>query len=252
MKENREIFINPRYAYLTDFIEKLPLNFDKEGVLIRCDRNTVKCFEIGTVRINVKEFCVPSFFLNRFIYCNLRKPKAVRAYENAIKLKDVGIESPVPIAYMLRKRGGMLLKSYFVSVQYLHEESITDLEMADLDDRVADMFSKFGCFTAYLHNQGMFHGDYGNGNILINHKDEEPIFTLIDTNRMKFGDISIIKGCKEFNRLHLTPQKIAIISKSYAKERGFDEKQVNQNIIDFQSKHRRKKRLKSLKRILKG
>ncbi len=249
-KEYNEIFINPQYADLTTFIEGLPLNFSHDGHLIRHERNSVKWFNIEEHLINVKEFCIPSFILNRIIYCYFRKPKAVRAYENAIKLNEVGIESPTPIAYILCKRGGILLKSYFISEQYSYEESITDLESSDLDERSTVIFSAFGTFTAYLHNLGMLHCDYGNGNILINYNGIKPSFILIDTNRMRFGTVSMMMGCKDFNRLELSAEKISLISHTYAKGRGFDESQVFQNIHRFQIEHKRIKRLKLLKTLI--
>lgn len=246
-KEHHDFFINPQYAHLTNFIENLPTEFNKGGVLIRQERNTVKCFKIDGLDINVKEFCIPPFFLNRFIYCSLRSPKAVRAYNNAILLNSVGIESPTPIAYLICKQGGMLLKSYFISIQYTHIESDTDFERAELDDKVSGVLSEFGTFTANLHNKGVFHGDYGNGNILINYNKNKPIFILIDTNRMKFGSISLKRGCRDFDRLNLTPQKVAIIAKSYAQERGFDPMQVSKLIQRYQMQLKRKRQIKRLK-----
>lgn len=93
----------------------------------------------------------------------------------------------------------------------------------------------------------MFHGDYGSGNILINYNKNKPIFILIDTNRMKFGSISLKIGCRDFDRLNLTPQKVAIIAKSYAQERGFDPMQVSKLIQRYQMQLKRKRCLKQLK-----
>lgn len=251
-RDRVEIFINPQYKNLTSFIEELPSKFAHGGELIRCERNTVKYFNANGYTLNIKEFCKPPFVLNRIIYCYFRKPKAVRAYENAIKLNEAGFSSPRSIAYILCKRGGILLKSYFISEQHSFEESITDLELASLDPFTSDVLTEFGTFTAKLHNKGMLHCDYGNGNILINYRESKPNFTLIDTNRMKFGDISMVAGCKDFSRLYLTHEKVSIVAQSYAKMRGFDTMQVTQNIELFQAKHKQKKEQKlRLKRLLK-
>ena len=45
---------------------------------------------------------------------------------------------------------------------------------------------------------------------------------IIDLNRMRFGNVGIEAGCKNFERLPGTHEMFAILAEEYAKARGFD------------------------------
>ena len=56
----------------------------------------------------------------------------------------------------------------------------------------------FAEFTARLHEAGILHLDYSPGNILYDKIGEEYHFSLVDINRMHFGEVDIKKGCANF------------------------------------------------------
>ena len=52
--------------------------------------------------------------------------------------------------------------------------------------------------------------------------DEKVEVEIIDLNRMRFGNVGIEAGCKNFERLPGTHEMFAILAEEYAKARGFD------------------------------
>ena len=65
----------------------------EEGKTIYKARNEIKVFEVDGVELNVKRYRVP-LLINRVIYRFFRQPKAVRAYEYALRLVAKGFETP--------------------------------------------------------------------------------------------------------------------------------------------------------------
>ena len=84
--------INPAYGRFEDFVRRVPRIFSEEGKTIYKARNEIKVFEVDGVELNVKRYRVP-LLINRVIYRFFRQPKAVRAYEYALRS---GQESQTP------------------------------------------------------------------------------------------------------------------------------------------------------------
>ncbi|MCS2332128.1 hypothetical protein NXW93_13990 [Parabacteroides distasonis] len=81
--------INPAYGRFEDFVRRVPRIFSEEGKTIYKARNEIKVFEVDGVELNVKRYRVP-LLINRVIYRFFRQPKAVRAYEYALRLVAQG------------------------------------------------------------------------------------------------------------------------------------------------------------------
>ena len=84
--------INPAYGRFEDFVRRVPRIFSEEGKTIYKARNEIKVFEVDGVELNVKRYRVP-LLINRVIYRFFRQPKAVRAYEYALRLVAKGFET---------------------------------------------------------------------------------------------------------------------------------------------------------------
>ena len=82
--------INPAYGRFEDFVRRVPRIFSEEGKTIYKARNEIKVFEVDGVELNVKRYRVP-LLINRVIYRFFRQPKAVRAYEYALRLVAKGL-----------------------------------------------------------------------------------------------------------------------------------------------------------------
>ena len=176
--------VNDSYSHIATFINSIPSVFDTEGTLIYEERNVVKRFDApdGTPLI-VKRFKFPNP-VQRFAYSFYRPSKARRAYEYALRLIELGIDTPTPIAYIEEKRNGLFTYGYFMSA----ENNNPDCRLLRNDphfdnDRLArDLMA----FIASLHEKGVLHGDTNLSNFLYEKRGDNYHFAVIDINRSKF------------------------------------------------------------------
>lgn len=245
-ERNRKILINPDYQYLTDYIYNLPYYFENNGEIIQNGRNLVKYLEVNGLMINVKRFCVPPLVINRIIYRFFRSPKAVRAYTNALKLLSLGVNTPTPIGYIIHNKMTSISRCFFISLQCKFAQNIHYFERCELNDLTVKVLTELGHFIGRLHELGIYHKDFGGGNIMVNFNERthEPEFSLIDINRMSFEKIDLERGCENFDRLSLSKPKIEIIARAYAQTRRYYVNEVIYNIIKYRKKHLEKRRLK--------
>lgn len=235
----RTFVIHPNYQKLEHFISFLPENFLNQGEYIHDGRNKIKMFDVDGLKINVKRYRIPLIF-NRLIYVYLRQPKAVRAYDYALKLLEAGVNTPAPIAYILERKNGLLGFSYFLSVQVPYSRRFYEFGNSPMDEEHRMILEAFGHYTATLHNKEIYHQDYSPGNILFDVIDGKPEFCLVDINRMEFGPVSMKKGCLNFARLWGPLQMFRIIAKAYAQTRGFNEEETCREILQAREQYWRK------------
>lgn len=226
---NRKIILNPRYQHLEDFVTHIPETFLSGGECIYDARNKIKVFSYKGQLLNVKRYCIPIFF-NRLAYLYLRQPKAVRAYNYALKLNTLHINTPDPVAYIIEKERGLLGYSYFISLQVPHSRRFYEFGTASLTPANRLILEAFGHFTAQLHEAGVYHQDYSPGNILFDCPAGGPEFCIVDINRMKFGPVSFRKGCANFARLWGPKNMFGIIARGYASVRGYNEEETLKEI----------------------
>lgn len=231
--ENKKIVINPEYTAIKSFIEEIPSRFQQEGKTIYKNRNEIKVVKLDHLTLNVKEYKVP-FFLNRIVYSLFRKPKCVRAYNYALKLREKGIETPEPVAYVIESRGGLISKSYFVSIQSFYERNLYEFGSGGIEGREA-ILTAFARFTARLHESGICHRDYSPGNILFHEQEGNYFFTLVDINRMTFENMSFEKGCKNFARLWGQKDFFEFVATEYAKVRNYPIEKTIARVLHYRS-----------------
>ena len=229
------IVINPKYEHLRDWITRIPEFFANEGEVIYNARNQIRLITTpdGT-EICVKRYHRPSLF-NRFVYTYLRTPKAVRAYQNAILLKDKGIGTPEPIAYMIIKENGLVAESYLVCQRSLLARNFYEFRHHSLEG-YEPIVQAFAQFTAKMHEQGILHLDYSPGNILFDIDANGQIqFEVVDINRMQFNRAPIAQdtACHNFCRLWGKEDFFRLLAKEYAQARNFDIDQCTNLIIRY-------------------
>lgn len=230
--------INPDYRFLEDFLKRLPGCFETEGETIYKARNEIKVFQMQDLRLNVKSYRKPIFF-NRVVYTFFRRSKARRAYENALRIASMGFQTPAPVAYFEQNSGGLLDKSWFVSLQCPYSRMFREFADSDISGR-EDIIRAFGVYVAALHRSGVLHLDLSVGNVLFE-KDETGIhFSLIDINRMKFCRIDRETGCKNFERLRGNTEFFRVLAASYANARGFDPEYCLDRILYYNKRSVRK------------
>ena len=219
----QKIEIQDKYSYLRSFIESLPSRMTDEGETIHNGRNLIKVFTTPDgLCLNVKRYHKPHF-LNAIIYSlAIRQPKGQRAYNYPSLLLKAGVETPEAGAYIENRYMGILQESYFISIQCPYPNRF--YEVLDADENLyiplAEAFAKF---TARMHNAGMLHRDYSPGNILWQRDSKGSFhFSVVDINRMHFGNVPQKMGCANFARLWGKKKFFMAIAKVYAQERGFN------------------------------
>ena len=209
-----EIVINPKYSILNSFITNIPTLFDQEGELVYAGRNQLKCYSVEGYDIIVKRYKVPHL-INRIAYTFFRPSKAKRAYEYALKLLELGVNTPAPIAYIEQKSLGLLNHGYFISI---YEKDYTDIRPLMSGAQTNDaLLQDLSSYIAEFHNKGVLHFDMSPGNILYKEVDHRFQFSLIDINRMQFlPSISNKKRFKSFKRISSNEKVLTAMAGIYA------------------------------------
>ena len=210
--------INPAYGRFEDFVRRVPRIFSEEGKTIYKARNEIKVFEVDGVELNVKRYRVP-LLINRIIYRFFRRPKAVRAYEYALRLVAKGFETPAPIAYILFRKKGFLGYSYFISLQSSYK-TLYKVGQRPVEEN-EDIFRALGTYMAKLHEAEVYHADFSPGNVLYDRTEEGVKFSLIDINRMHFGPVSLKRGCREFLPFVGTGSRFSFNGRDLCREPAF-------------------------------
>lgn len=243
MKE--KVIVNPKYTELEEFISTLPSNFGTQGEIIQARRNIIKTTRYNNLNINIKRYRKP-IFINRIIYTFFRKPKAYKAYYNALAVIDKGFSTPHPIAYIEQETSGLLSLSYFISIQLENVKEIREYYFSK-GGNDQEFLVAFAQYTAQLHNAGILHLDYSPGNILFSETNGKYEFSLVDINRMKFCSVDLKTGCENFCRLFEHDEASVLIAKEYAKARNLDQQTCTETILLY--KHRFEKKKENKKRI---
>ena len=188
-----KLVLNPSYCQLRNFVQKLPISFPTLGDCIYKARNELRKFSYEGQWYVVKNYKVP-LFINRIAYTFFRPSKASRAYEYALKLRSMGIETPAPVAYIELKSGGLLQHSFFVSENCSYPRMMREFEEGGIAGR-EDILEAFAAFT----------------------------FSIIDLNRMRFIPMTPKMCLANFNRFCRDESVVRYVVGVYARLRGWDE-----------------------------
>lgn len=220
-------FLHPRRLCIAEgykqheyFVKALPRLFRMDcGEVIFHNRNVIRLFRIPETgeEFVVKEFKVPRF-INRIIYGTFRSSKAQRSYEYAEMLRNAGIGSPAPVAWLTERRGLLFTRSYYVSIRSTLRYTWDDIINRHLPaEEETKALKALGRITAQLHNNGWIHRDYSRGNILFDFDNAGNVqMEIIDLNRIRFKNVSLEEGLKNlFSRLPMEESQCAIARKEY-------------------------------------
>ncbi len=217
-----KIVINENYKdTLSDFIHNLMDSFDDNGETVYKGRNTIKIFDEGGLKLNVKLFKTPHL-LNQFVYSTFRQSKACRSYLHALDIIRKGFNTPQPIAYIEEREGLLLKRSAYISVHETFDGILQELQRGSLKGRES-LVNQFADFSANLHENNILHLDYSSGNILYKKSGDKYTFYLVDLNRMHFDKpIDLETGCFNFRRLWGSDEMMVHIANTYAQTRDFE------------------------------
>lgn len=226
----------PGCGDMLDFMLSLSEKFsDGEGELVYKGRNELRSLVFDGREYVVKSFHRPNL-LNALVYGTFRRSKAERSLLNSLKFIQVGVYTPKPFGSVEVRRKGLLCESYYVSARsecpfvfgQLFEQKF---------EREDDVLHETGRITAVLHNHGYAHMDYGRGNILFGFTPDGGVrIEVVDLNRLYEGKIGMRRGCKNLERLPLTPHMREVLAEAYGKERGLDIEKCRGLMEYFRSK----------------
>ena len=256
----RRILLNDKYEHLREFICSLPERMNSEGEYVYGGRrNLIKKFTTeGGVQLSVKRYKKPNLISNIVYSSGIKKPKGLRAYTYPQILKEKNIDTPESIAYIEDRHYGLLGYSYFISLHCPYTHLLYEVGNAE-EGTYEDLAKALAAFAAHMHENGVLHQDFSPGNILWERREEReerrentidsklhtsslthppstfhhppssllpPLssysFSIVDINRMKFGPVSMKEGAESFARLWGPKRFISILTREYARLRGFD------------------------------
>lgn len=191
-------------------------NFETQGEYVtKGERNIIKSFKIGTETVTIKSFKTPKV-INSFVYKHLRKSKAKRSFEYAVKLMDCNILTPFPIGYVEESSATGLKHSFYICRHLDYDFDFRVLiHNPELDHR-DEILKQFTHFTYQLHENNINFLDHSPGNTLIVENGPKYDFYLIDLNRMQFEVMDLPKRMENLKRLWLSKKMIRIIATEYA------------------------------------
>lgn len=242
--------VHPNFASQTNDILKIIEDFSVSGVFLNEPvRNSIKIFDLNSIKVNVKSFKKPNF-LNKIIYGYFRKSKAKRSFEFANILLEKSIGTPQPIAYIEKKSIFGLNESFYMSEQLDADLLFRELTTNNSYPQVELILKQFTQFSYNLHEKGIEFIDNTSGNTLIKKTANDVYeFYLVDLNRMNFHHkMSFESRIKNLAKLTSNEFIIGEISKEYAKLSGYDFQIVNEALtkysVKFQERFIKKRKLK--------
>ncbi|MGI6223859.1 MAG: lipopolysaccharide kinase InaA family protein [Prevotella sp.] len=177
--------VNPDYHGDAPYIRLLPEHIAQaECECLYTGRNKVYRMALPSGRfVAVKAFKRLDWF-HRLWYTYMEQDKARRSYDNGMRLLQLGISTPMPVAWLAERQGRLKTQLYYVC-ELTDSQPIADFITSDevFDQSATEALAKF---VATLHEKGIIHRDLNNGNIRWREEDDEYHFELIDLNRMKF------------------------------------------------------------------
>lgn len=252
-KDNIQIVVNPRYQKLKGVVERIAREGEPLGAHVIYDgRNRLYVVDggEGIGEVVVKDFHHPGL-INSLVYTRLRKSKARRSYENAMELRRLGFGTPEPYAYVEVRRGGRLVRSYYLCARLSADHS--DMRYFDQQPHLAELLDALGHEMVRLHRAGVLVKDFSPGNVLYV-RDAKGVyhFSHVDLNRMDFGVKSHRRLMGNFRAMPCTAAEVDMLAAAYARASGEDVAAVTAEAhAQFDAFWRGVNRKRRLKRVFK-
>lgn len=192
--------------------------------MLHAGRNTIRLLAQEGELLAAKRFRQPGA-LQGILYAHIRRSKARRSFEHAVRLISLGIGTPQPVAWSEYRRKGRLTDSFYVS-RYSDLKPLSEFAARFPDTASRPVLDAFARFVAELHEKGIDHRDFNQGNILCGYSPEKGQwrFELIDINRMRFLDRPLTpRQCMiNLRRLSCPAPAFLYILDRYAEVRGWN------------------------------
>lgn len=212
------VIINEKYSDLKDWINTIPSVFSQSGEILYKARNEIRRIDHNGVAFCVKRYHKPRF-PNNLIYTFFRQPKVLRAYYNAELLCRKGFATPEVVACILE--GHLLGYSYLITLCSPLQHRFYEFRQHSIEG-YEELLDMLGEMAGKMNDCGILHKDFSPGNILFDRIDNQWRIELVDINRMRFGEVSLERGCRNFARLWGNESLLERVASAYARQRGFD------------------------------
>lgn len=202
--------------------------------------------------INIKAFRVPNI-INRIVYGTFRQSKARRSYEHALRLRNLGFNTPEPLAFVEQSSGPLFGRSYYICQQLEGFRDMRSLDGHD-NDSLARLADCLGHLIARLHDAGIWMKDFSQGNLLYRPVAKVGFeFFMIDINRMEFGVSDRKKLMKNFDTITDDDHFLLLLARAYARHASMSDCEVMEMAMSTRANFLlRKERKKLLKKVFKS
>lgn len=179
-----------RLTELTPLLAEQP----PEAVIYR-GRNTLTRLSLAGREVVVKAFAAPRTLLKRAQRIG-RGSKAVRAFDHAQRMQQLGIGTPEPLAAIESDDG----RAWYLCAW---ADGCTTFRQASMEivPENDPLCSAMGTFIGHMHHVGAYHYDSTPGNILYRPEQQPPEFLVVDCNRMRFGRVGVWAGLRTLAQL---------------------------------------------------
>lgn len=215
MKKARNIAVNPRLA--PTGAGTLARAIADYGLPDACEiiyhgRNVVALLD--NAGLVIKAFRHPGV-IRGWIYRWFRVPKSRRSYSNAMRLRELGINTPEPaFAIECYRRNGALGSSYYACSAL---NGWTELRGAEKRPDFPALAAALAEFIFDIHCKSVLMEDMTPGNILFCKEGDNFRFALVDINRMRFDVDGWAPLLENFRALLDTEEGTVAVAREYAR-----------------------------------
>lgn len=111
--------------------------------------------------------------------------KARKAWRGAGALYNRRLNTPCPIAFLERRKGRFVFESYFLSEAVENVQEIRYLFSSLSQEMLKKLIATVAGDVRRSHDEGIYHRDLSDGNILVELDPEDSQLFFIDTNRIR-------------------------------------------------------------------
>lgn len=179
-----QLYVNPKYSDFERQLIKVPQGNVRYEQVYEDGRNFVARVSTGGKSFVVKQYREVPFW-KRMLYSSLLKSKAQQAYEKANYLLEHGIETALPVAYIVVRRMGFYHTSYFVSEYLPYIPGRRMWHLIKVRREHEKILTGYMNFKRLLTEKGIDITDADPNNTLVYKRGDEYHFAQIDINRIK-------------------------------------------------------------------
>ncbi len=181
----------------------------------------------GPAPVIVKGYACQGFFKDAGD--RRRGTSAERAWRVALHLREAGVGTPEPLAWLERWNGNRLAEAYFVARRIENTSNGRDelrhlLRYEAFADRIFPFMETLASSIRALHEAGVVHGDLGNQNILMRRAGDHAWMDVqfIDLNRARLtsGPITLRERALDLSRIYLPSDLLRCFFQMYFRDRA--------------------------------